>query len=306
MPFSILTDSHCSNGAHMTGRDRAAIFERHICPLVPIPTGITPNLEKIQQFSAMIFDVYGTLLISRAGDIGLNRDPNERMENLQGLLKYWHIDRSPQSLLTLLDRAIKNEHLIRRRQGVDCPEVDIVHIWQQVFGVDETSWVKNFALEVELILNPVYPMPGLEDLLLACKTGKMPMGIISNAQYYTIDLLEYFFGVSLEKQGFDRRLLYFSWREGHAKPSPFMFKRSKAVLLNMGIPTASVLYVGNDMVNDILPAMSVGFKTALFAGDRRSLRQRKSDDPCRDLSPDLIITDLRQLIAGIGDSNSRG
>ena len=41
----------------------------------------------------------------------------------------------------------------------------------------------------------------------------------------------------------------------------------------------------------------VGFKTALFAGDGRSLRPRESDDRCRGLSPDLIVTDLRQLIA---------
>jgi len=81
-----------------------------------------------------------------------------------------------------------------------------------------------------------------------------------------------------------------------------MFNRAKAVLFDMGIPAASVLYVGNDMRNDILPAKAVGFKTALFAGDRRSLRPRKSDDCCRDLSPDLIVTDLQQLIAKTGNS----
>jgi hypothetical protein len=36
--------------------------------------------------------------------------------------------------------------------------------------------------------------------------------------------------------------------------------------------------------------------TALFAGDRRSLRLRKDDPSCRLLTPDLVITDLGQLI----------
>jgi putative hydrolase of the HAD superfamily len=95
----------------------------------------------------------------------------------------------------------------------------------------------------------------------------------------------------------DRRLLFFSWKEGHAKPSAVMFERAKAVLLDMGIPETSVLYVGNDMRNDIWPAASVGFDTALFAGDRRSLRQRKHDHRCKGRLPDMVITDLFQLVA---------
>ena len=55
------------------------------------------------------------------------------------------------------------------------------------------------------------------------------------------------------------------------------------------------------MRNDILPAACAGFKTALFAGDRRSLRLRASDARCAKLSPDLIVTDLRQLIATAGN-----
>jgi putative hydrolase of the HAD superfamily len=78
-----------------------------------------------------------------------------------------------------------------------------------------------------------------------------------------------------------------------------MFKRAAEELSGIGIPVAATLYVGNDMLNDIRPASAVGFKTALFAGDGRSLRLRESDDRCRGRSPDLIVTDLRQLIAGI-------
>jgi putative hydrolase of the HAD superfamily len=72
----------------------------------------------------------------------------------------------------------------------------------------------------------------------------------------------------------------------------------------MAIPAASVLYVGNDMRNDIVPAASVGFNTALFAGDQRSLRLRESDADCRNVTPDVIVTDLRQLIVGIDDNTA--
>jgi putative hydrolase of the HAD superfamily len=62
-----------------------------------------------------------------------------------------------------------------------------------------------------------------------------------------------------------------------------------------GIQPAAVLFVGNDMLNDIYPASAIGFQTALFAGDRRSLRLRTDDPRCADLSPELVLTDLGQL-----------
>jgi putative hydrolase of the HAD superfamily len=50
------------------------------------------------------------------------------------------------------------------------------------------------------------------------------------------------------------------------------------------------------MLKDIWPATRLGFKTALFAGDRRSLRLREDDERCRVLQPDLVIDQLEQLV----------
>ena len=279
---------------------RVAIYERYIRPLAPIPTGVAPDLSKMQRFSAILFDVYGTLLVSGAGEIGFNRDPSESMGGVQNLLHRYGIKQPQERLVDVLNQVVEQSHAASRQLGIDHPEVDIVQVWQQVLGIDDLFPVQDFALEYELIVNPVYPMPGLEHLLLACQTRKMPMGIISNAQFYTVLVLEQFLGTLLEKGGFNQKLLFFSWREGHAKPSTVMFNRAKQVLVGMGITAESVLMVGNDMLNDILPAQAAGFKTALFAGDRRSFRQRESDDRCRHVSPDLIVTDLRQLITGTG------
>jgi putative hydrolase of the HAD superfamily len=281
-------------------RDKRTIVERHLHPLVPVPTGVAPDLSAMQPVGAMLFDIYGTLLISGAGEVGVDREPPAKGDGLSTLLRRYRIDRAPDLLAAALRDAIARSHADFRRQGIDSPEVDIVRIWRKVLGTDDMARIKDFALEYELIVNPVYPMPGLDALLTFCKGAGVPMGIISNAQFYTRFLLEFFLGATLPQRGFDPRLLFFSWREGHAKPSTFMFMRAKTVLLDMGIPAASVLYLGNDMLNDILPAGSVGFRTALFAGDRRSLRLRDAADRCRGLSPDLIVTDLRQLIAGVG------
>jgi putative hydrolase of the HAD superfamily len=299
MRFSNLTDSRCFSGVNMTGRND--LCARHIRPLIPISAGLDPDLSKMRRFSAMLFDVYGTLLISGAGDTGLNRGPTGKKREIRGLLKRFGIYLTPDCLANALKMAVKGYHAIAHRQGIDYPEVDIVQVWQQILSFDDVSSVKDFALEYELIVNPVYPMPGLAELLHACNRRQVPLGIISNAQFYTVDVLECLLGATLDERGFDQRLLFFSWREGRAKPASFMFDRAKAVLASMGIPAASVVYVGNDMRNDILPAATVGFTTALFAGDRRSLRLRQSDRRCLDVRPDMIITDLRQLIADAGN-----
>jgi putative hydrolase of the HAD superfamily len=247
----------------------------------------------------MLFDVYGTLLLSEAGEIGPTQVTDEISDALQALMQKYAIEQTPQSLIGQLHRHIDARHHEARQRGVAFPEVDMVTVWQDVLAAGKASWISDFALEFELIVNPVYPMPGLKDLLAACRTSRLPTGIVSNAQRYTIDVLRWFLGDSLDAWGFNPELLFFSWRCGQAKPGTFMFNQAKAMLAEMDIPAHAVLYVGNDMRNDVLPAQSVGFKTGLFAGDRRSLRRREDDNRCRDLRPDLVVTDLRQLIAGI-------
>jgi putative hydrolase of the HAD superfamily len=49
-------------------------------------------------------------------------------------------------------------------------------------------------------------------------------------------------------------------------------------------------------LNDVFAASQVGFRTALFAGDARSLRRRDQDPRCAGATPDVILTELTQLL----------
>ena len=276
--------------------DSEAIFGRYLRPLLPIPTGLAPQLGPMKRFKAILFDVYGTLLISGAGDIGANQANDRQLMQLSSMMHRYAVEGIPHELLAALNAAVRSHHRFRQGEGDDFPEIDIIRIWQQVLESDDEKRAKCIALSHELIVNPVYPMPGFSEMLHHFNTQQTPIGIISNAQFFTVLLLERFLGGSLNANGFDHELLFFSWKQGCAKPSPVMFERAKAILEKRGIAADAVLFVGNDMLNDVLPAATAGFNTALFAGDQRSLRQRKTDARCRDRSPDLIITDLRQLI----------
>ena len=120
------------------------------------------------------------------------------------------------------------------------------------------------------------------------------MGIVSNAQFYTPIIIEALADRNLEDLGFQSQLCAWSYEIGRAKPSPAVFQGPLDMLRDQGIPPEEVLYVGNDRLNDVACASGAGCRTALFAGDSRSLRLREADSRA-DVDPDIIITELSQL-----------
>ena len=269
--------------------------QRYLNHLTPLPTSFEPGGALKQKVKCVLFDIYGTLFISGSGDIGPADKKSPQIEEINHLLTQYSIRKSPQTLLNEFYRAIKTRHQELRNTGVDFPEVKIDRIWMQVLSTADTSIVRQFAVEFELIVNPVYPMPNLGKMLSACRHRNKIMGIISNAQFYTPHLFRWFLDLDLQELGFDPGLVFYSYQFEVAKPSPVLFRKAAETLKAKGIQPSDVLYLGNDMLNDIYPAKAIGFQTALFAGDKRSLRLRAGDSRCKKLTPDLVITDLIQL-----------
>jgi putative hydrolase of the HAD superfamily len=270
-------------------------FLSDVEPLTPQPTSIQPGGTLNHKIECALFDIYGTLLISASGDIGVAKKESENTWKLEPLLRKFGISRPPASLLNDFFAAIEKEHQNLRQSGIDHPEIKIEEIWKQVLNIKELDQAKAFAAEFEMIANPVYPMPHLNEMLDACRQKKISLGIISNAQFYTPLLLEWFLDCNLTDLGFDPELMIFSYQHQQAKPSLSLFRLAAAQLKKKRIPEKAVLYLGNDVLNDIYPAHAVGFNTALFAGDARSLRLREKDPRCKNVSPDLIITELLQI-----------
>jgi putative hydrolase of the HAD superfamily len=271
-------------------------ISEYITPVSPVPTSLTPSGKLEEKIQVILFDLYGTLFISRSGDIGMAKKKSPQSEKLENLLQRFGVKKDSQSLLNRFYAAIENQHELLKKKGVDFPEVEIDQIWMRVLEIDDLETVREFAVTYELIANPVYPMPNLETMLSVCRDSNVVLGIISNAQFYTPYLFNWFLGSPPEDLGFHPDLILYSYEFRHAKPSTFMFQVAAERLKHMDMSVRSALYIGNDMLNDMYPAKQTGFKTALFAGDERSLRLRKNDPKCKDLSVDLVITDLIQLI----------
>ena len=275
-------------------------------PLDPIPTALEAKLTKLEDIRAVIFDIYGTLVVSGTGDISIAQTIDKETE-LRALLESMGLTIDPS--LRLTDRfyaLIKADHAASKANGAHYPEVDILDIWSHFFSDLQTEGhidqspageaLQEMAIRFECAVNPVWLMPGVEPLLSSLRASEHALGIVSNAQFYTPIMLEGFTHQSLTQLGFQSDLSVWSYKERLGKPSVELFEKLNAELERHGIQPGQALYVGNDMLNDIWTATEAGLKTALFAGDERSLRLRESDDRCRDLEPDVILTDLSQLL----------
>ncbi|MBU4259621.1 MAG: HAD family hydrolase [Proteobacteria bacterium] len=271
------------------------LISNYITPLNPAPTSLKKSGKLDGTIKCILFDIYGTLFISGSGDIGIAEKESHNIRRLEQLLLKYGIKRKPHTILDDLFSAIKKKHDEMRGKGIDFPEVEIDSIWSGVLGNNNLDVIRSFAVEFEMLVNPVYPMPHARELLSECKNSKLLMGIISNAQFYTPYLFKWLLGSDMSGLGFHHDLIIFSYKFGYAKPSTFLFQHAAERLKNMNIKENSVLYIGNDMLKDIYPAKKTGFKTALFAGDSRSLRLREDDPKCKNLSADIILTDLTQL-----------
>lgn len=269
-------------------RENAVLQEVIPTPLRPSPPDPLPGPVK-----AVMFDVYGTLFISASGDIGSMEQGQSR--RIDVLLHQYGVKKTAAHIQKDFVAEVENQHRRLKEQGFDFPEVLYEEIWAKVLGIKDMDLLKTFAVSYEMIVNPVYPMPHLEEVLPVLKEKKLKMGIISNAQFFTPYLFPAFLEGDLEELGFDTDLLFYSYRGGYAKPSDYMYRQAGEVLKRKGIEPGQVVYMGNDMLKDILPAQKAGFKTILFAGDRRSLRMRQTDERCRGIVPDRIKTHLKTL-----------
>ncbi len=255
----------------------------------------------------VFFDVYGTLFASSFGDISISKSQisSEHFYRTLRTAGYDPAQSAASAARNLYYASIERTHKRLKDEQNPFPEIDIRAVWKIVINelkkndyIHETGQsfsIEKLSILFEALTNPVFPMPGIEDTLSYLKEMNCIIGIISNAQFYTRYLFSAFTGKSLSQLGFNEQLCFWSYEYGHAKPGIGLFDTAVKKLRKEFSLEGEIIYVGNDMLNDIVTAHAAGFKTALFAGDKRSLRLRTDDPRCNEIKPDLVITDLRQL-----------
>ncbi len=283
--------------------------------LQPIGTGLSPKLRHgpgEAQTKAVIFDIYGTLLISSSGDID---QASLSVENMVEALQAggFGIDKEATETATFflkqLPEKIKSNQQEIKQKGHPFPDIDIFKVWREMLEEAQKAGLVSLSGEesltdtifiFELLSNKVFPMPGMKEVLTKLNNKGIPLGIVSNAQFYTPILMNYFltgkFTPAQDIELFAPELSVFSFKELRGKPDTALFHKVITVLRDKyGIGPTETIFVGNDMLKDIYTAKKAGMKTVLFAGDGRSLRLREDDERVKGILPDFITTDLKQL-----------
>ena len=103
---------------------------------------------------AVLFDVYGTLMVSASGDIG--SDSSQLQANaIRETCKQFGLALNPsaEDATQIFERTIRDDHDSSRANGIEHPEVDIVEVWRRVLaetmdGATAAVDAEEFALEL--------------------------------------------------------------------------------------------------------------------------------------------------------------
>ena len=270
-------------------------FQDLIHPIKPRPTGALCRGKLAPPVKAVLFDIYGTLLISASGDIGVTAAGDDVDDTVDNWVRTLGFAPPPGGIRAALTTEIKKAHERARCLGTAFPEVVIEDIWGRLYPTASPGELRRLALGHELRVNPVWPMPGMRRSLQAHNGSGRRLGLVSNAQFYTPMLLRHFLQRPLTAYGLSDALCIYSYRQGAAKPGRTLYETAAAALKRCAISPGEAVMVGNDRRNDVAAAREVGFQTVLFAGDARSLRWRREDADWELAQPDMVITELTQL-----------
>lgn len=279
-------------------------------PLDPLPSGRNIQLASLADIRCVAFDFYGTMFLSGVGDIGIDEEQEAGgeqffKESLSDTGLAYTSEAVGHRGLDIFEKTVTRHVNRKKEDGIDYPEPDIIEVWLDVLtALNEEGWVEGsasreeairFAVEFEFRINTIWPVSDLKKTLNKLLERNIRIGIISNSQFYTPLAFEALIGQPPGAFGFTPELQIWSYVAGRKKPSLQFYQLFVDELKPLNLTPAEVLYVGNDLYKDVAPANKLGMKTALYVGDRRSIRHDPSDLKQQGHKPDLVINELNQI-----------
>jgi putative hydrolase of the HAD superfamily len=289
-------------------------FLKQYSEIKPVKTNIQSDYKYDSNIKILVFDIYGTLIVSSSGDLDKDTATSKHVITALNQGGFFFVDVNTQNknagqLINLFHQTIVEEQNKLKQQNYPYPEVDIIKVWSYCINIFEQkniikrnnpTCIKTVTTVFEILSNKVWPMPEMNKVLNTLQQKDIPLGIVSNAQFYTPLIMNYFTDNLLSEDefvnGFDSDISVFSYKLLRSKPDTYLFKLlAEKIYKKYNIKPAQVLFIGNDMLKDVWTAKQAGFKTALFAGDKRSLRLHNNDGRCKNIKPDFVLTELLQI-----------
>jgi hypothetical protein len=298
-------------------------------PPEPDPVKAKPHLSPLPEIRVVLWNVYGTLLsITEAElkyavdnqlmlDVALDKTIHE--------FKMWQsMSRKPGQPAEYLRELYNRElNLLRLAPGGSerFPEILVERIWENLikklfqkeykFDAGFYGSLNEYSKKVAYFFHA--SMQGIAAYSKAATTIQrlsekgVTQGLLADGQCFTYVQLKRAIRKQ-EEQAPDINLdemiptsyRVFSSDRRARKPSGNLFRFALDELRDQGLEPKEVLHIGSNLTRDIGPAKRLGMRTALFTGDRHSLSATPDQLKDAQFRPDLMITELSQLVDVIG------
>jgi FMN phosphatase YigB (HAD superfamily) len=288
----------------------------------PEPAKARRHLVRLPGVRAVLWNVYGTLLSIAGGEIWFNHPQPFAMQvaldkTLQEF-RMWHaMSRKPgqpaEQLAGLYEQALLKQKMAAGGGRERLPEVSSYRLWEAViklltqkeyrFDVNFYGSLNEFAHKVAYFfhscLQGTAAYPGAADALQQVKSRGLLQGLLADAQPFTPLQLQR--GLATRDAAIrledlvDDNIRFLSCEIEGRKPSERFFRKVQAAIREQGLEPEEILHIGNSMTRDLIPARRIGFRTALYAGDKNSLQATPEQLKDPTSRPDVLLTDLSQL-----------
>jgi len=285
------------------------------------PVKAKPSLQALP-VKAVFWTVYGTLVAIPGGELQFEHShdfvTDAALDKVIKEFKMWNsMSRkpgAPSAYMKELFRKALTTMQMAGSGGEKHPEIQVERVWDDIvkkllqkdYTYDASiygsmaDYVKKIAYFYHASIQGTGAYPGAADALKLVADQSITQGLLGDGQCFTVGQLQR--GLKQQDPGFElnavvpESLRIISGEKKAKKPSETLFKMAVQAASARGISPGEVLHVGSNLIRDIGPAKKVGFRTALFAGDRNSLAA--TPDQLKDPAtrPDVLLTELPQIL----------
>jgi FMN phosphatase YigB (HAD superfamily) len=289
------------------------------------PPKAKPSLQRLP-IKAVFWTVYGTLVVIPQGELQFEH-PQEfiteaALEKLIKEFKMWNsMSRkpgAPSAYMKELYRKALTTLQMSGSGGEKYPELQVERIWddivkklfQKEYQYDTLTYgsmndyVKKIAYFYHASIQGVGAYPGAVDALRMASDRGVIQGLLADGQCFTPGQLQRC--LKLQDPSFEMDAVIpstfriMSAEKKAKKPSDTLLKCAIQVAAGKGIDSSEILHVGSNLARDIAPAKKFGLRTALFAGDKNSLAATPEQLKDAAFRPDVLLTELPQILEVIG------
>lgn len=300
-----------------------------IWPQVPnsAPVAARAHDKPLPGIKAVVWNLYGTLLRVTDGELLLSHHTELRMqvalEKTISEFNMWNsMTRKPgapwEYILPKYRAALEDLELTAKVAPGDFAHVNGAAVWRRILDMlgqkdyrydeefygDLDQLSEKIAYFFQMCLQGVEAAPDAVEAITAVSQLGLVQGILADAQPFSLIQALRAFGQQAKlpplNQLFDPACLILSCQLGVRKPSATLYETCLKRFASKGIEPQEILYVGNRLQNDLAVARHLGIRTALYAGDKLSLKATSSEINNANLRPKRLLTDLKQISRIVG------